>query len=76
MNTPINFELAKLLKEKGFDIPCKMHYEYALTSQIDPETNSFTGSFGWKKGECNLSSAYFINNHVGIDTSNESWYLC
>ena len=26
MNTPVNFELAKLLKEKGFDKPCGKFY--------------------------------------------------
>ena len=26
MNTPVNFELAKLLKEKGFDNPCENRY--------------------------------------------------
>jgi hypothetical protein len=27
MNIPVNFELAKLLKEKGFDKKVRMHYE-------------------------------------------------
>jgi len=27
MNTPVNFEIAKLLKEKGFDIPAFYYYE-------------------------------------------------
>ena len=26
MNTPVSFEIAKLLKEKGFDIPCWSYY--------------------------------------------------
>lgn len=26
MNTPVNFEIAKLLKEKGFDNPCENRY--------------------------------------------------
>lgn len=26
MNTPVNFELAKLLKEKGFDVPVRNYY--------------------------------------------------
>ena len=26
MNTPVNFELAKLLKEKGFDVPIEHYY--------------------------------------------------
>ncbi len=27
MNTPVSFELAKLLKEKGFDKPCNISYD-------------------------------------------------
>ena len=27
MNTPVNFETAKLLKEKGFDLPCRLLYK-------------------------------------------------
>ena len=75
MNTYVNFETAKLLKEKGFDVECTHHYEYALTSRKDVE-QGHTGAFGWKKGECNLQSGFFINNYPGIDLSNKSWYLC
>ena len=28
MNTPVNFEVAKLLKEKGFNKPCLSYYSY------------------------------------------------
>ena len=27
MNTPVSFEIAKLLKEKGFDLPCRLLYK-------------------------------------------------
>jgi hypothetical protein len=32
MNTPISFEMAKLLKEKGFDRPC---YHYYYNNKLD-----------------------------------------
>ena len=76
MNTPVKFELAKLLKEKGFDMLTKKYYEHALTSQIDEETNDYVGTFGWKKGETNIQSYNFINNHPNVDLSNENWYMC
>ena len=76
MNTPVKFEIAKLLKEKGFDMLTKKYYEHALTSQIDEETNDYVGTFGWKKGETNIQSYNFINNHPNVDLSNENWYMC
>ena len=76
MNTPVKFELAKLLKDKGFDMLTKKYYEHALTSQIDEETNDYVGTFGWKKGETNIQSYNFINNHPNVDLSNENWYMC
>jgi len=75
MNTIITFEIAKLIKEKGFDVECNKYYEYALTSRKNEE-DGYSGSFGWKKGELNLQSGYFINNHSKIDNSNSSWLLC
>jgi hypothetical protein len=27
MNTPVSFEIAKLLKEKGFDVPTQLGYD-------------------------------------------------
>ena len=76
MNTPVSFEIAKLLKEKGFDIPTQRYYEHALTSKKDSETNDYTGSFGWEKGETNLRGGYFKNNYGMADLSNENWYMC
>ena len=76
MNTPVKFELAKLLKEKGLNIITQRYYEHALTSKKDSETNDYTGSFGWKKGETNLESGYFKNNCGMADLSNENWYMC
>lgn len=71
----VTFEQAKLLKEKGFDVIVKHWYEYALTSQKDKD-NGYSGSFGWKKGECNLQSGYFQNNSTGDLLKCTSWFLC
>lgn len=76
MNTPVSFPLAKLLKEKGFDVPTNKYHEHALTSKKDSETNDYTGAFGWKKGETNLQDGYCKNNHGMSDFSNENWYMC
>lgn len=76
MYTIVSFELAKLLKEKGFDVPTNNYYEHALTSKKDSETNDYTGAFGWKKGETNLSSGYFKNNYDMTDLSSKNWYIC
>ena len=75
-NELVKFETAKLAKEKGFNIPTRILYEYALTTQIDPETNEPKGAFGWKEGECKLVDQYMINNHKDVDFSNDDWYLC
>jgi hypothetical protein len=37
-----NFEIAKLLKEKGFDIPCREHYyQYGELSQYSTEWHNW-----------------------------------
>jgi hypothetical protein len=75
IETPItNFEQSKLLKEKEFNIPISSFYEYALTSKNNKQ-DGYSGPFGWKKGECNLQSGYFINNSEH-DLSNKNWLLC
>jgi hypothetical protein len=76
MNTYVSFKTAKLLKEKGFQVPTRKNYQLALTSQKDSETGDYTGSFGWKEGELNLCGDYFINNHPSIDFSSKNWYMC
>ena len=35
MNTPVSFELAKALKEKGFDRKCASFYDLISSNQID-----------------------------------------
>jgi hypothetical protein len=72
MTTPIKFELAKLLKEKGYNEPCKNHYEIALTSKKDRE-DGYTGPFGWKKGECNLQSGYNTNESLSEYYNDKTW---
>ena len=74
MINTVSFELAKLLKEKRFDIPTKKYYEYALKSKKDKQ-DGYSGSFGWKKGELNLQSDYFQNNSKS-DFTSEMWYMC
>jgi len=39
MNTPVKFELAKLLKEKGFDRKCVSFYDLLSNQQIDNVTS-------------------------------------
>ena len=75
MNKPISFPLSKLLKEKGFDLPTHKYYEYALKSVKNRE-DGYSGNFGWKKGELNLQTQYFINNSKISDLTSEMWYMC
>jgi hypothetical protein len=37
MTTPVSFEIAKLLKEKGFDELCNNHYSQALFEGTNPD---------------------------------------
>lgn len=76
MTTPVNFEIAKLLKEKGFCDATERYYEQALTSKKDSETQDYSGTFGWKRGETNLQSGFFRNNGGMADLSNDNWYMC
>lgn len=72
----LKFEIAKLLKEKGFDLPARYYYEEALTTQIDSETKETSGAFGWEKGEVNLNVGVFQNNNTMTDFSGNHWYMC
>lgn len=56
-----DYETANMMKELGFKEPCSASYEYALTSKKDKQ-DGYSGPFGWKKGECNFSAGYFVNN--------------
>lgn len=50
MDTSVSFKLAKLLKEKGFDVPCREGWINYLTS--------FTGETGMPDNESNLVFRY------------------
>ena len=75
MNTPVSYAIAKLLKEKGFDLPAQKYYEHALKSVKNKE-DGYSGPFGWKKGELNLQTDYFVNNSKTADLTSEMWYMC
>ena len=60
MNTPVNFELAKLLKEKGFDKPVKQRY--FIAENIDSDR------FPFLQEECAL------HNWNDYDDSSTSYY--
>ena len=51
MNTPVNFELAKLLKEKGFNEPCNQLYFDGELKKITVQKVSYDDT---------LSSRYYI----------------
>jgi hypothetical protein len=69
----VPYGLAVKLKEKGFKEECMAYYEYALKSRKDKE-QGYSGSFGWKKGECNFNKGYMINESKQ-DTSNDYWNI-
>lgn len=46
MNIPVSFEIAKLLKEKGFDELCGEHYSFGSGDKENPKTGqTFIGGF-------------------------------
>lgn len=59
MNTSVSFELAKLLKEKGFDDECKYYYDE------DEELNFHIGFIGdvWRNSEIKDGLPYNKENH-------------
>ena len=75
MNKEVSFPIAKLLKEKGFDLPTQKYYEHALKSVKNRE-DGYSGPFGWKKGELNLQTGYFVNSSKTADLTSEMWYMC
>lgn len=55
MNTPVNFEIAKLLKEKGFDRPCCEFY------YMENNPNKLEESFNKsKKWDFNFENEYYF----------------
>jgi hypothetical protein len=71
----VPFELAILLKEKGFTDECMASYQISLTAQ-ENEEDGFSGPFGWEKGEVNFNKGYFANGVPYCDFSNEHWLYC
>lgn len=70
-----SFEVSKLLKEKGFDVMWRQHYELALTSKKDKQ-DGYSGPFGWKKGELNVQNHYNTNSSLSSYYDDKNWYAC
>ncbi len=80
MNNDINedycsLDVSKLLKEKGFDVWCKSHYELALTSKKNKQ-DGYSGPFGWKKGELNIQSDNNNNTSLSEYYNGIHWFGC
>lgn len=71
----VSYDVALKLKELGFNLECMGVYECSLTEQIDEETMTTEGAFGWQKDELSFKKGFFINNYNGIDYSNINWVL-
>ena len=70
----IEFETAKLAKEKKFEVGVRGSFIHYLDDRVN-EQDGTSGPFGWKKDECTYDSSYFINNWKEIDFSNDA-YKC
>jgi hypothetical protein len=68
MNTPVNFEIAKLLKEKGFDEKCNNHYSQALFEGTNPDWEGVFPKYSVFK-----HSEYHYNSIPG---NNDLWFEC
>jgi len=67
--TLITFETAKLAKEKGFDIGVNQSYIiYKESYNYDDDPNHRES---YKVNDIEINSHYHVNNHKGIDLSNE-----
>jgi len=71
----VSFQVAKLAKEKEFNIGCDHYFTLSLTEKIH-KTDGTSGPFGWKGGELHTEVGYFINDHSKIDYSNSNWFMC
>lgn len=68
LNKIINFELAKLLKEKGFNEPCDNHYSQALFEGTNPDWEGvFPKYYVFKH------SNYYYNSKPN---NNDLWFEC
>lgn len=65
----ITFETAKLAKEKGFDVGVNQSYViYKESYNYDDDPNHRES---YKVNDIEINSHYHVNNHKGIDLSNE-----
>lgn len=71
----ISFDLARILKEIGYDDVCNSLYQFSLTEKKHEE-DGFDGPFGWKKGELDYESRIFMNNNKDFDYTSKNWYFC
>lgn len=69
----VSYDVALKLKELGFNLVCMGVYECSLTEQIDEETGTTEGAFGWQKDELSFEKKYFLNNQPYCDFSNVNW---
>jgi hypothetical protein len=70
MNTPVNFELAKLLKEKRFDEECNNYYSQALFEGTNPDWEGVFPKYSVFK-----YSDYDYNYNSILD-NNDLWFKC
>ena len=71
-----SYELGMLLRSKGFDCPCKTHFEKSLTSKKNKQDGHY-GPFGWKKGELNIKSDYNTNTSLNnYYNTGKNWAAC
>jgi hypothetical protein len=67
--TLITFETAKLAKEKGFNVGVNQSYIiYKESYNYDDDPNHRES---YKVNDIEINSHYHVNNHKGIDLSNE-----
>jgi hypothetical protein len=54
----VSFEIAKLLKEKGFNVPCRSNYRSKYCKDLRPFYHNFPKDFNGKEYE-NLNSEWY-----------------
>lgn len=72
----VTYEIAKLAKEKGFDVMVKGSYTEYLKTQTDPEYPDGGGPFSMVKGEVDFDNSYFKNNGSGDYSNNNNYNMC
>lgn len=68
MNKEVNFEISKLLKEKGFDELCNNHYSQALFEGTNPDWEGVFPKYSvFKHSDSHYNSK---------PNNNDSWFEC